>query len=239
MESTQAVETAIDTVEKVETSVGFFGGMAQFMEDGGIAMWVILFAWIGALVLSVYKYLKLQKSDVDGSSLMGQVKNFVLNNQVEKAIQVCQKSNTHLGDVLKEGLKRTNQSRQQIQDIIEASIISVNSKVARGLGAIALVANISTLMGLLGTIYGLIQSFAAVASADPSEKALLLAQGIAKAMNTTAFGLISAITLLVIHSYLTSKADKIVTDVDEYSMRLIDLVGTRKNKEYQDAEKAA
>ncbi len=237
MESTtQAVATAAETTEQ---SGGFFTFMGQFMEDGGIFMWIILFSWVFAVVYSVFKYMKLKQSDIDAPSFMSKLKSFVLDNQVEHAIQLCQNSKADLGIVLKEGLKRTNQSRQQIQDIVEASIISINAKVEKGLGYIALVANISTLLGLLGTIYGLIQSFAAVASADPSEKAILLAQGISKAMNTTAFGLISAITLLVIHSYLTNKAQKIVTDVDEYSMRLIDLIGTKKNKEYRDAERAA
>ncbi len=236
MESTnQVAATAATAVENTEQSLGFFGTMSKFMEDGGIFMWVILFAWIFAVVYSVFKFLKLKRSDIDAPSFMSKLKKFVLDNQVDHAIQLCQNSKTELGTVLKEGLKRTNQSRQQIQDIVEASIISTNAKIEKGLGYIALIANISTLLGLLGTIYGLIQSFAAVASADPSEKAILLAQGISKAMNTTAFGLISAITLLVIHSYLTSKAQKIVTDVDEYSMRLIDLIGTRKNKEYRES----
>ncbi|MCB9092131.1 MAG: MotA/TolQ/ExbB proton channel family protein [Halobacteriovoraceae bacterium] len=212
--------------------MGTFEYLAKFMDDGGIFMWIILAVWIFAVVVSFERFKALLKYDTDGTSFMHQIRKFALDNEIHHAINLCSQSPSLLARVLKNGLKRANQSRQQIQDIVEATIIEANSLVEKRISYIALVANISTLMGLLGTIYGLIQSFAAVASADPSEKATLLAQGISKAMNTTAFGLISAISLLVIHSYLTNKAQKIVTDIDENAMKLIDVLGTKKNAEY-------
>ncbi len=104
------------------------------------------------------------------------------------------------------------------------------------LNYLALVANVSTLIGLLGTIYGLIQSFAAVAAADAASKAELLALGISKAMNTTAFGLISAITIMVVHSILSSKAEKIIGDIEKSSVKLVDLLATKKGSAAQSAE---
>lgn len=230
----------MDPVSKTQEVVelGTLEYFAKFMEDGGIFMWIILGAWIFATVVSFERFKALLKFDTDGTSLMHQIRKFVLDNEVHHAINLCSQSPSLLAKVMKDGLKRANQSRQQIQDIIEAGIIEVSGKVEKRLGYIALTANISTLMGLLGTIYGLIQSFAAVAAADPSEKAILLAQGISKAMNTTAFGLVSAISLLVIHSFLSSRAQKIITDIDEQSMRLIDVLGTKKNKEYSESEAA-
>jgi biopolymer transport protein ExbB len=74
----------------------------------------------------------------------------------------------------------------------------------------------------------LIQSFAAVASADPAQKAELLATGISKAMNTTYLGLLAAITIMVIHTFLAAKSEKIVSEIDEYSVKLLDLLGTKK-----------
>jgi len=94
---------------------------------------------------------------------------------------------------------------------------------------IQLIATISTLLGLLGTIHGLIQSFAAVASADPSQKAELLALGISKAMNTTYLGLLAAISVMVIYTVLASKAEKITNDIDEFSVKLLDILGTKKH----------
>ncbi len=229
--ATAAAETAVQ-----ETSTLEF--LAKFMDDGGIFMWIILAVWIFAIVVAFERFKALVKYDTDAPSFMQQIRKFVLDNEVHHAINLCSQSPTLLARVLKDGLKRANQTRQQIQDVVEAAMIEANSLAEKRISYLALVANISTLMGLLGTIYGLIQSFAAVASADPSEKATLLAQGIAKAMNTTAFGLISAISLLVIHTYLANRAVKIVTDIDEQAMRLIDVLGTKKNDEYK-AEEAA
>ena len=89
-----------------------------------------------------------------------------------------------------------------------------------------LIANISTLFGLLGTIQGLIQSFSAVSIAEPTQKAELLAMGISKAMNTTFLGLLAAISIMMLHTFLTSKSEKIINEIDEFSVKLMDLLGT-------------
>ncbi len=107
-------------------------------------------------------------------------------------------------------------------------MLEVIPQLDKRLSYLTLIANLSTLMGLLGTIQGLIQSFSAVATADPSQKAQLLANGISVAMNTTALGLVSAISIMVVHSILVNKTDKIVSEVEENSVKLIDLLGTKK-----------
>lgn len=89
---------------------------------------------------------------------------------------------------------------------------------------IALYANLSTLLGLLGTIIGLIAAFNAVANANPAEKADLLSASISVAMNTTAFGLIAAIPLLIIHSFLTSKAGAIVDSLEMASVKTLNVI---------------
>ena len=104
-------------------------------------------------------------------------------------------------------------------------------KVESRLNYLQLIANISTLFGLLGTIQGLIESFSAVAAADPAQKAELLALGISKAMNTTALGLMAAITIMIIHAFLNTKAEKITNEIDEFSVKLLDLLGTKEQIE--------
>ena len=106
--------------------------------------------------------------------------------------------------------------------------LEVRFKIEKRMNSLALMANISTLLGLLGTISGLIQSFAAVSKADPASKAELLALGISKAMNTTALGLLCAISLMVLHSFLVSKQNKIISDVEHSTLSLVDLLGTKK-----------
>ena len=211
-----------------EQSTSFLQDMAIFMNDGGIFMWIILFVWAIGMAISLERFKTLFLMDINGESLMNIIKKHVLLNEVSKAIQLCSESKALLPTILRSGLKRANQEKEKIQGAIEASISHAVPIVEKRMGYLGLIANISTLMGLLGTIYGLIQSFAAVSSADPASKAQLLAMGISKAMNTTAFGLISAITIMVIHSILTSKQDKILSEIEKYSLYLIDLLGTKK-----------
>jgi biopolymer transport protein ExbB/TolQ len=159
---------------------------------------------------------------------MNTIKKSVIGNQVQESIQACADSSSLNAFVMKNGLKRANQSKEQIQDALEASILEAVPLIEKRLSYLALCANLSTLLGLLGTIQGLIQSFAAVAQAEASQKAQLLAEGIAVAMNTTALGLISAISLMVVHSYLMAKGEKMIQEIEENSVKLLDLLGTRK-----------
>jgi biopolymer transport protein ExbB/TolQ len=203
-------------------------GFAKFMDDGGVFMWIILAIWVFGVIISVERLKNLFKYDIDGTSLMNEVKKDVLTNEVQNAIQSCSTNKSLLASVLRNGLKRANQSKEQIQDALESSMLEAIPHLEKRLGYLSLIANVSTLLGLLGTIYGLIQSFAAVAQADPASKAELLALGISKAMNTTAFGLISAISIMVVHQILTTKSEKIIADMEQYSVKLVDLLSTRK-----------
>ncbi len=201
---------------------------ARFMSEGGIFMWIIAIVWTIGIAISVERLKAFFKFDIDGTSLMGNIKKHVIGNQVQDAIQTCSESNALLPFVMKNGLKRANQSKEQIQDALEASILEVVPKIEKRLSYLALTANLSTLLGLLGTIQGLIQSFAAVAQASASEKGQLLAEGIAVAMNTTALGLISAISLMVVHAILMSRGEKMIQEIEENSVKLLDLLATKK-----------
>lgn len=203
---------------------------AKFMDDGGIFMWIILGIWAFGVAIAAERLKNLFKFDTDGTSLMNEIKKNVLTNEVQSAIQNCSSSKALLANVMRNGLKRANQTKEQIQDALEASMLESIPHVEKRLSYLALIANVSTLIGLLGTIYGLIQSFAAVASADAASKAELLALGISKAMNTTAFGLISAISIMVLHSILTSKADKIIGEMEQCSVSLVDLLATKRTQ---------
>ena len=212
----------------IENDPNFLKTMAIFMDEGGLFMWIILAIWIFGVAISVERIKSLFSYDIDGISLMNMIKKSIMKNDVHSAIQNCSSSKALLPIVLKSGLKRANQTKEQISDAVEASILEVAPKVEKRMGYLSLVANVSTLIGLLGTIYGLIESFAAVATADPASKAKLLALGISKAMNTTALGLVSAISIMVVHSLLTSKSEKIMGEIEEYAVKLIDLLGTKR-----------
>jgi len=208
------------------------------MNEGGIFMWIIAAVWCFGIALAVERLKNYRRYDIDGKNLMSMIRKFVIGNQVQESIQSCSDSTSLNAFVMKNGLKRANQTKEQIQDALEASILESVPLIERRLSYLALCANLSTLLGLLGTIQGLIQSFAAVAQAEASQKAQLLADGIAVAMNTTALGLISAISLMVIHSYLMNKGEKMIQEIEENSVKLLDLLSTRKGV-HQQPEKAA
>jgi biopolymer transport protein ExbB len=205
--------------------------IADFIQSGGVFMWVILIIWAVGIAISLERFMKLSfKFDVDGSSFMNELQRYILSNDIQGAIRVCSGSMAALPRVLKSGLKRASQSSEQIQNAIDATALEVIPKVELRLNYLQMIANISTLFGLLGTIQGLIQSFSAVASADPAQKAELLATGISKAMNTTFLGLLAAISIMMIHTFLSSKSEKIVNEIDEFSVKLLDLLGTKNEK---------
>mgnify|MGYP003733685719 FL=1 len=204
-------------------------GIASFIQSGGIFMWIILIIWGVGIAISLERFVKLFfRFDVDGTSFMNELQRYILSNDMQGAIRVCSGSVAMLPKVLKSGLKRSAQTGEQIQNAIDATALEVIPKVELRLNYLQLIANISTLFGLLGTIQGLMQSFSAVASVDPAQKAELLAAGISKAMNTTFLGLLAAITIMMLHTYLSSKSDKIVNEIDEFSVKLMDLLGTKR-----------
>jgi len=205
--------------------------LAIFWNDGGSFMWAIMIVWGFGIAVALERFLKLAfKFDVDGPSFMNEIQRYILSNDVQGAIRTCSGTQAMLPRVLKSGLKRAAQSVEQIQNAIDATALEVIPRIEQRLSYLNLVSNISTLIGLLGTIQGLIESFAAVAAADPTQKSELLTMGISKAMNTTYLGLVSAISMMVIHTYLSAKSDKIVNEIDEYSVKLLDFLGTSKQK---------
>ncbi len=205
--------------------------IADFFQSGGVFMWVILFVGLVGLAIALERFAKLSfRFDVDGSSFMNELQRYVLSNDIQGAIRICSGSLAALPKVLKSGLKRAEQSEEQIQNAVDATALEVIPKVELRLNYLQMIANISTLFGLLGTIQGLIQSFAAVGQADPSQRQQLLTLGIAKAMNTTFLGLMVAITIIILHTYLSAKASKIVNEIDEFSVKLLDLLGTKQEK---------
>lgn len=205
--------------------------LASFFQSGGLFMWIILFIWAVGCAIAIERFLKLSfKFDVDGSSFMNELQRYILSNDIQGAIRVCSGSVAALPKVLKSGLKRSSSSPEQIQNAIDATALEVIPKVELRLNYLQLIANIATLFGLLGTIQGLIQSFAAVAAADPAQKAELLATGISKAMNTTFLGLLAAITIMMVHAFLSTKSEKIINEIDEFSVKLMDLLTTKEEK---------
>ena len=110
--------------------------------------------------------------------------------------------------------------KEEIQLKMDEVLLEENSRVEKRIGFLAMFANVATLLGLLGTITGLIHSFAGIANANPAEKATILSQGISLAMNTTAYGLIVAVPALVMYAVLQNRATRLTDDLNKASLNL-------------------
>lgn len=210
-------------------SGNFTQGIVGAFQQGGFSMWLIAVALAVSVAFMLERMVKLAQANVDGAAFMFEIQKYILANDLDGAIRLCNGAgNAALPRVIKAGLQRASRDQEQIQNAIDAASLEVIPKLERRLPYLSLIANIATLLGLLGTISGLIKSFAAVALADPAQRQAILAAGISEAMNATAFGLVTAILTMVVHSILSSKASKIIEEVDEYGVKLLDLLSARK-----------
>lgn len=202
---------------------------AAFYRDGGFFMHYITLCGIWCMAVATWKLSVLfLKFNTNGANLMKQIQKLVMANNIDKAIKLCTAAgDAALANVLKAGLSRANRGELEIQNAIEETILEVTPKITRLIETISPIGNAATLFGLLGTIFGLIDSFNAVAHAAPEQKSALLAAGIAVAMNTTGYGLIVAIPALVVDLVIKGFVQKIMNEMDLYSLKLVNLLVSR------------
>jgi biopolymer transport protein ExbB/TolQ len=219
-------------------SGGFVQGFLAALQSGDPSMLLIAITLALSLAFTFERVMRLFfHYNVDGPSFMFEVQKYILANDLDGAIRLCNGAgNAALPKVIKAGLQRASRNEEQIQNAIDAASLEVIPRLERRLPYLALIANIATLFGLLGTITGLIRSFGAIAMADPAQRQAILGKGISEAMNATAFGLVTAIFTMIAHSILTSKATKILEEIDEFGVKLLDLLSARKYKHSSERE---
>lgn len=214
-------------------STGFVKGLIIAFQTGGEWMIPIAIAMAVSVALTLERFVRLYLHyNVDGASFMFEVQKYILANDIDGAIRICNGTGkAALPKVIKAGLQRASRDETQIQNAIDAASLEMIPKLERRLPYLALIANIATLLGLLGTISGLIKSFAAIAQADPAQRQAILSAGISEAMNATAFGLVTAIFTMIVHSLLTNKANRLLEEIDEFGVKLLDLLSARKYRQ--------
>lgn len=204
--------------------------LASFFRDGGIFMYFILVVSIvGVAIIIERAVFLLYRSNINAATLWKEISNCIEDDNFERAYLLCKASKTPLAAVLEEGLSFHNSGERDIQNAVDEVSLEVVPDIERRISYLAVIANIATLLGLLGTIQGLIQAFAAIGSADPSQKAAILSKGISIALYTTAFGLIVAIPMLIMYTLLLSKAHRLVDEIDKFSIKLINLIVRNKS----------
>ena len=167
-------------------------GFAKFFIEGGLFMWPIATVSVLCFAIMIERFIFINfRYNIDGNAFMAQIQKLVMSNNIDRAIKLCNAApSAALPKILKAGLTRANKGETEIQNAIEEVTLEVMPQVQKRTNTLAALANIATLLGLTGTIQGMIEAFAAVATAAPDQKTALLTQAIAVAMNTTLFGLL-------------------------------------------------
>jgi biopolymer transport protein ExbB/TolQ len=188
-------------------------------------MYPISVVLIFGLVISAERYIYLSKAKIKNRKVFDELMPLLSEREFSGAAKAAADSESAMGIMVASGLNRLlrRQSREDIEYAMEEGLLETLPRLEKRTQYLATLANISTLLGLLGTIIGLIAAFTAVASAEPAQKASLLSSSISVAMNTTAFGLMSAIPLLLVHSILQTKTNEIV---DSFEMAGVKVMNT-------------
>ncbi len=205
------------------------GQIANAFKEGGGWMYVILLVSIVGLGIIIERFIFLFfKYNINATAFMAQIQKLVMANNIDRAIKLCNAApSAALPKVIKAGLTRANKGEMEIQNAIEEATLEVIPHIQKRTPALQAVANIATMLGLLGTIIGLIQAFQALEFATPDKKQKVLSRGIALAMNTTAFGLIVAIPCIAAYVFLASITKKILDEIEQYSVKIQNLLISR------------
>lgn len=205
--------------------MGIIHQMNEAFREGGWGMWPILVLSAFAIGLTVDRavYLFLRAS-IDKRQFLGIIDKLLKQGNLAQAIKVCNSTPKPMTRIVQAGLMKANRSDAEVQAAMDQMALREMPLIERRTGYLAMIGNVATLMGLLGTIVGLITSFAAVAGIDPSQKATMLAKGISEAMNCTAFGLLVGIISLLAFSVLNGKTQTIIDDINEVTAHVMDRV---------------
>ncbi len=204
----------------------FFSTLITFFQTGGAFMYPILIVFAIGLAIAVERYIVLTRARNLNRKVWDEVHPVLADGKFDRAREIIAEGSSTIGQMLNMGLIRQGSVRRRddIEIAMEESLMEIVPQLEKRTPFVALFANISTLLGLLGTIMGLIEAFTAVANANPAEKADLLSASISVAMNTTAFGLMAGIPLLIFHAVLSSKAGEIVDSLEMASVKTLNLI---------------
>jgi biopolymer transport protein ExbB/TolQ len=200
-------------------------GFAKFLEDGGTFMYFNLATSIIVLSMIIDRLIFfLVKSSVNARAFLENIRKLVLAGNLDRAVKLCSATTAPVAQVAKAGLQRFHRGEIAVAQAIEESLVDVTPLLKKRIQILWSLANIATLIGLLGTVVGLIRAFGAVAAAKPEERSNLLAKGISEALNNTAMGLGIAVTCIIAHAILGSMSKRQAADLEAFSLKLENLL---------------
>ena len=206
-----------------------FYSIVSFFSTGGVFMYPILLVFAIGVAIAVERFVTLTLVTNENQTVWNKIQPLLLEGDFDQARKMTDENQSTISKVLSMGLARQGavRRREDIEIAMEESMMEIIPQLEKRTPYVALASNVATLLGLLGTIMGLISAFTAVANANPAEKADLLSASISVAMNTTAFGLMVAIPLLVTHVVLTSKTGQIVDSLEMASVKTLNVLSSK------------
>lgn len=201
-------------------------------EEGGTAMYFIAVVGILTLIVIIKQIIALKDASIDAKDFNENLFGMILRGDIQQAIAYCDSRPSPLTNVLKAGLVQVMNKRpdEEVQVAMDAAVLRDTPKVEGWVSFLAVFGNLSTLIGLVGTIIGMITAFRGVSSADDAKKAELLSEGISEALNCTAFGLIVAVLAIAAFGIFQHRIGLILNEMTESSMSLINLVASNRDK---------
>ncbi|RFA26221.1 flagellar motor protein MotA [Alkalilimnicola ehrlichii] len=215
--------------------------LVGFIRDGGPFMYPILFVGAIASAVGAERLIKLMRVRRANQKMWDKLHPVLVDADFDTAREMTASDSSTVSQLLSLGLERegTVRRREDIEIAMEEGMMEIIPQLEKRTAYIALFANVATLLGLLGTILGLIAAFSAVASANPAEKADLLSASISVAMNTTAFGLMVAIPLLILHAYLVARTGEIVDSLEMASVKTLNVISRHAKRQHESLKPAA
>jgi biopolymer transport protein ExbB/TolQ len=220
-------------MDNKEVSMDILYRVLGFFQSGGVFMYPILLILAVGLAIAIERYVYLTLVRSRNRGVWKRVLPLLESGRYESARELVMRSDAAVSRILGYGLNRAERrgSGEEIQMAMEEGLLEVVPRLEKRTHYLATLANVATLLGLLGTIIGLTDAFSTVAAADPADRANLLSASISIAMNTTAFGLIVAIPLLLVHAVMQTKTAELVDSLEIVTVRLSNLVLSAQGEE--------
>jgi biopolymer transport protein ExbB len=214
-----------------------FDTIVKFFQDCGFFIYPSLLIMASGLSIAIERFIVLNRARAENRKVWDRILPMLQGGKFQQVLGYTTKSDTAIGKIISNGLARlqTARRREDIDAAMEEGMMEIVPRLEKRTHYIATFANVITLVGLLGTISGLIRAFTAVAQVNPAEKAEMLSASISIAMNNTAFALAVAIPFLLIHSFLNARASEIVDSLEAAKISFLNLVQTHSQQETRGA----
>ena len=199
----------------------------QMFLAGGPVMWPILLCSIFAMAIILEKFWHVNKISIDMQQFLGSVLDKMKHHQVKEALEICEKTKSPISHILKAGILKYDRPRPQIKEAIEDASLYEIPRLEKNLSMLATIAHISPLLGLLGTVTGMVRCFQTIQAKATSFHPVSpgdLAGGIWEALLTTVAGLIVAIPTFIAYNYLVSRINSFILEMEKASTELVNFL---------------